>query len=370
MNNITSTNSVTNYFDIADRNAINNSNASATAFSEMLQNVSSDSKSAKESEELENANLSTVSDTEENTEVEGENTVDPDENVDTENDKVEEENEENDGDDGADDTTDDKDDDNDGAPAGTGSGNNSVLGDYRPDGVDPYNPDDGPSDSLSFTDMLQLMILQFQSQTMDNTASTTDMMNQLTQMTSVQAITEMNVNIAEMVGTNSLLYTSSLVGKEVTVGYIEDGKLYEVVGTVTGSGYYDGQPVIFFSDGSSYYVSDIMAVGRLPDNVTTQPNTDDEEEDGGTDGVDPDGGDGGTDGVDPDGGDGGTDGVDPDGGDGGTDGVDPDGGDGGVTVDPDAGESTDGTTSDSTETVNYDAMTPEEFAAASAQALG
>ena len=55
-------------------------------------------------------------------------------------------------------------------------------------GSDRYNPDNitkkDPGE-LSFTDMLQLMVAQFQNQTIDNTADTSDMMNQLTQMTSV-----------------------------------------------------------------------------------------------------------------------------------------------------------------------------------------
>ena len=36
--------------------------------------------------------------------------------------------------------------------------------------------------TLSFTDMLGLMVAQFQNQTIDNQASTSDMMNQLVQM--------------------------------------------------------------------------------------------------------------------------------------------------------------------------------------------
>ena len=45
--------------------------------------------------------------------------------------------------------------------------------------------------TLSFTDMLGLMVAQFQNQTIDNQASTTDMMNQLVQMTTMQAIIDL-----------------------------------------------------------------------------------------------------------------------------------------------------------------------------------
>lgn len=112
--------------------------------------------------------------------------------------------------------------------------------------------------SLDMTDFLQLIVQQFQNQTPDNMASTSDMMNQMVQMSVVQAIT----NITDAA---TMLYTSSLVGKEVTIGQFNEttGKLDEIVGTVEGTGTYSGQPVIFV-DGKTYSLSDIMAVGKLP----------------------------------------------------------------------------------------------------------
>ena len=53
--------------------------------------------------------------------------------------------------------------------------------------------------TLSFTDMLGLMVAQFQNQSIDNQASTTDMMNQLVQMSSMQAMTEVSTQIKEAV---------------------------------------------------------------------------------------------------------------------------------------------------------------------------
>ena len=118
----------------------------------------------------------------------------------------------------------------------------------------------GKSDamSLQMEGFLQLMIAQFQNQDPENAASTTDMLNQMVQMSMVQAIT----NITDAVTLN---YSASLVGKEVTIGtYDSDGKMQELVGTVTGTGTYNGNPVVFV-DGKSYSMSSIMAVGRLPD---------------------------------------------------------------------------------------------------------
>ena len=44
---------------------------------------------------------------------------------------------------------------------------------------------------------------------------------------------------------------------------IDEGKLEEVVGTVTGTGTYQGMSVIFV-DGKMYALNDIMAIGELP----------------------------------------------------------------------------------------------------------
>lgn len=60
-------------------------------------------------------------------------------------------------------------------------------------------------------------------------------------------------------------YAASLVGKTVTVGqYDEDGKLQEIEGVVTGTGNYQGVPVIFVND-KMYPLNSIMAVGKLPE---------------------------------------------------------------------------------------------------------
>lgn len=112
--------------------------------------------------------------------------------------------------------------------------------------------------ALDMNDFLTLMVAQFQNQTIDNTADTTDMLNQLVQMSTIQAIT--NITDATV-----MMYAGSLVGKEVTVGqYDSNGQLQELVGTVTGTGVSGGDQVIFV-DGQTYYLNQIMAVGRLPE---------------------------------------------------------------------------------------------------------
>ena len=148
--------------------------------------------------------------------------------------------------------------------------------------------------TLSFTDMLGLMVTQFQNQTMDNQASTTDMMNQLVQMTTMQAMNEMTTQMNELTLANIMSYSASLVDKYVTLGvYDDEGELQEIYGKVEGAGTYDGQQVIFVG-GKSYLLSSIMAVGKLPE--IKDPEKPGE---GDGDGTDPDGDGNGTDPVDP-----------------------------------------------------------------------
>ena len=154
---------------------------------------------------------------------------------------------------------------------------------------------------LDMTDFLKLMIVQLQSQTLDDSMDTSEMMNQMVQMQMVTAITNMTE-------TNIMTYASSLVGKEVTIGIVNDNELEERVITVIGTGLYNGQQVIFGSDGKTYALNQIMAVGRLP-----EPEEPDKKPDEGGDTPPVDGsGEGGdkpTGPVDP--GEGGTDPTDP-----------------------------------------------------------
>lgn len=113
---------------------------------------------------------------------------------------------------------------------------------------------------LDMTDFLTLMITELTSQSIDQTADTSDMLNQMVQMQMVQAM--VNMTDASM-----MTYAASLVGKDVTVGQINsEGKIEEVYGTVTGTGTMNGSQVVFVND-KYYYLNEIMAVGKLPEKV-------------------------------------------------------------------------------------------------------
>ncbi len=128
--------------------------------------------------------------------------------------------------------------------------------------------------TLDSTDFLKLIAAQLQNQ--DNPMSSSEMMQQLSQMSSIQTMTDLQAAITNMNDIAVTNYSASLVGKEVTVA-VEDseGKLQTITGTVTGSGLYSGETIVFV-DGKAYSLSQVMAIGKIPDDFLK------EEEDGDT----------------------------------------------------------------------------------------
>ena len=110
---------------------------------------------------------------------------------------------------------------------------------------------------LNMDDFLQLMIVQLTNQTIDDTMDTSEMMNQMLQMQMITAMTNTTYISIQS-------YANSLVNQVVTVGVVNGNVLEERAIKVMGTGTYNGQQVIFGSDGNMYYLSQIMAVGLLP----------------------------------------------------------------------------------------------------------
>ncbi|MDR3766573.1 MAG: flagellar hook capping FlgD N-terminal domain-containing protein [Butyricicoccus sp.] len=139
---------------------------------------------------------------------------------------------------------------------------NTTTGTKKTDNSDYVQDSNSDNLSLTMEDFLQLMVVQFQNQDIENPASTSDMMNQLISMSTIQAM-------ATMTDAATMSYAASLIGKTVTIGQYEAGSLKEIVGEVTGSATYDGEQVIFVN-GKQYYLNEIMAVGTLPAEETTE----------------------------------------------------------------------------------------------------
>lgn len=120
--------------------------------------------------------------------------------------------------------------------------------------------------TLDMDDFFKLMAAQLQNQDLTNPMDQSEFMNQLTMMSTMQAIEDItNVSI--------ISYAASLVGKDVTIGKTDsDGNISELYGTVTATGMYAGEQVIFV-EGNSYKLSQIMAVGKLPETDTSGTGT-------------------------------------------------------------------------------------------------
>lgn len=134
--------------------------------------------------------------------------------------------------------------------------NKAAESSYKNSSMDAYG--------LDMSDFLSLMVAQFTNQGLESSADIGDMLNQLVQMQMVTALASMSTTMETMTDHSIMSYAASLVGKEVTVaGYDADENYTEIVGTVTATGSYGGEQVIFVDD-QMFYMTQIIAVGRLP----------------------------------------------------------------------------------------------------------
>lgn len=110
---------------------------------------------------------------------------------------------------------------------------------------------------MSMDTFFALFAQQLANQDMSNPMDQNAFMDQMVQMATIQAM-------SSLTDASTTSYAASLVGKEVTIATLEGDDLKEVVGTVTGCGLYGGQHVLFVN-GESYYLSQVMAVGKIPE---------------------------------------------------------------------------------------------------------
>lgn len=131
--------------------------------------------------------------------------------------------------------------------------------------------------TLDSTDFLKLIAAQLQNQDMTNPMSNSEMMQQLSQMSSIQTMSELKASIENMNDIAVTNYSASLVGKEVTLAVENSkGELETKVGLITGSGLYQGETVIFV-DGKAYSLSQIMAIGKIPEDFIKDETVDKDE---------------------------------------------------------------------------------------------
>ena len=154
----------------------------------------------------------------------------------------------------------------------------SVSAAYNKKAEEAYNKAGTYSKTtLDSTDFLKLIAAQLQNQDMTNPMSNSEMMQQLSQMSSIQTMSELKSAIENMNDIAVTNYSASLVGKEVTLAVENSkGELETKVGLITGSGLYQGETVVFV-DGKAYSLSQVMAIGKIPEDFIKDETVDKDE---------------------------------------------------------------------------------------------
>lgn len=114
-----------------------------------------------------------------------------------------------------------------------------------------------PSSTLEMDDFLLLLATQLQNQDMSNPMSNSEMMNQLTSMATIQAM-------STMTDLSTSQYGLSMMGKEVTVNYINaSGKLETHSGIISGVDMVN-MKIYLEGDKTAYGFGNIMQIGKVP----------------------------------------------------------------------------------------------------------
>lgn len=125
--------------------------------------------------------------------------------------------------------------------------------------------------AMSMEDFWKLLAAQLQYQDMSNPMDNSEMMSQMTQMASMNAMQSLSDAVANFgTVTNNLSqailtqYSTGMIGKEVTVAIKEDGEVTgHKKGVVTGVDLTGAQYVYIGNE--KYELSQIMSVGNVPE---------------------------------------------------------------------------------------------------------
>lgn len=112
--------------------------------------------------------------------------------------------------------------------------------------------------SLTIEDFYKLLAAQLKYQDADNPMDTSEMMAQMVQTQMIETINQMN----QM---SVISYAAGMIGKEVTVGLIDEETKRATgefkTGVVTGISLFDGTPMLYM-DGGRYSLSQVAIVGN------------------------------------------------------------------------------------------------------------
>lgn len=118
---------------------------------------------------------------------------------------------------------------------------------------------------LDMNDFIMLMVEQMKNQDMYSATDTSDYVNQLSQYTMVESLSEISTLLSSGMSAITDLslssYSLSMIGREATVATIdENGDISTITGIIEGVSYFNGAPQVIIN-GEQYYLSQVMTVG-------------------------------------------------------------------------------------------------------------
>jgi flagellar basal-body rod modification protein FlgD len=122
---------------------------------------------------------------------------------------------------------------------------------------------------MKMEDFFNLLMAQMTNQDIMNPQDNTQMIAQMAQFSSLQAMNSMMEATTAMSEYQHLGYATSYVGKNVTVADIgEDDKIVEISGIVDRVTFYDGTPMVYVN-GTAYELHKVMQVNASADSIAS-----------------------------------------------------------------------------------------------------
>lgn len=128
--------------------------------------------------------------------------------------------------------------------------------------------------TLTIESFVRLLATQLQNQDVTNPMESSDMMNQMTQMAMVQALSAMTESVSANSAMNSITYAAGMVGKEVTVAVTTESSMGVPVvsgskkGIVESINLTGGEPTFRLQgDTKDYPLSYLLGIGDITDSL-------------------------------------------------------------------------------------------------------
>lgn len=160
----------------------------------------------------------------------------------------------------------------------------AISGTTNPYVTNSYKPESNDKNTISMTGYFQLLAAQLQNQDMTNPMDNSEVMNQMTQMAMVQALSSMTSAVDTSTSVTTQTYAGGLLGQEVTMAVVKENEwgVEEPVGVkyaiVESIDFTSGSPTIRLKDDpKTYQLAHVVGMGQVPDPYNTKVDTDDDE---------------------------------------------------------------------------------------------